>query len=68
MAKNLQLIPLVDELVESIINGNVSYVVGQIAQLPKKQAMVVSAYVVERMPDESARSRFLLNLERLAGL
>jgi hypothetical protein len=68
MTKNIQLIPLVDELVESVINGNVSYVVDQIAQLPKKQAMVVAAYVVERMPDESARSRFLLRLERLADL
>jgi len=68
MPKRVELIPFVDEIIESFINGNRTDAVQAISELPKKQAMVVAAYVVERMPNESSRSDFHRALERNSGL
>jgi hypothetical protein len=66
MPHRTELTPLVDELVESYINGNARYVVDAISRLPKKQAVLVAAYVVERMSNDRSRSDFLRDLERNA--
>lgn len=72
MPQKVELIPFVDEVIESFINGNRNGnrtdAVQAISALPKKQAMVVAAYVIERMPGEPSRSNFLLALERHSGL
>jgi hypothetical protein len=68
MPKNLELIPFVDEMIESFVNGNGRYVLDAISRLPKKQSMAAAAYFVERVPDERSRSKFLLALERNADL
>lgn len=52
------------QAVESIINGNASSALDEVNHLPKKQAMVVIAYMIYHLPSGSTEAvRFLRMLE-----
>ena len=52
------------QAVESVVSGNASSVVEEVTKLPKKQALVVVAYMVYLFPPGSVEvTRFLRMLE-----
>jgi hypothetical protein len=46
MPKNIDVAQFAEEAAESIINGNETYVLREIAKLSKTQAMAVTAYTI----------------------
>ena len=61
-----ELIPYVDETIETMANGNITDGVFRITDLPKRRAVAVAAYVVERTTDTYLRSIVLRLLEKYA--
>jgi hypothetical protein len=57
MPKYIDVAEYAQEATESIINGNATYVIQQITNLPKPRAMAVIAYVIHYLSEDDGLYR-----------